>query len=63
MFKEIGQFVSLMKQLPANPRGDGAACSSALAQITAEGDAGGGMVKVRVNGTWRSSPAPSATRP
>jgi len=49
MFKELGQIAGLMKQLP-KIREEMANFQARLAQITAEGDAGGGMVKVRVNG-------------
>jgi len=49
MFKEIGQFAGLLKQLP-KIKEEMAQFQARLGQITAEGDAGGGMVKVRVNG-------------
>jgi DNA-binding YbaB/EbfC family protein len=49
MFKEIGQFASLMKNLP-KIREEMSKLQGKMAQISAEGDAGGGMVKVRVNG-------------
>lgn len=49
MFKEIGQFASLMKNLP-KMREEMEKLQSQLAQVVAEGDAGGGMVKVKVNG-------------
>jgi DNA-binding YbaB/EbfC family protein len=49
MFKEIGQFASVLKNLP-KIREEMDRLQSRLGQITAEGDAGGGMVKVRVNG-------------
>ena len=49
MFKEIGQIASLMKNLP-RIREEMERLQGRLGQITAEGDAGGGMVKVRVNG-------------
>jgi DNA-binding YbaB/EbfC family protein len=49
MFKEIGQFMGLMKQLP-KIKEEMERLQQRLAQITAEGDAGAGMVKVRVNG-------------
>ena len=49
MFKEIGQLAGLMKNLP-KMREEMEKLQTQLAQITAEGDAGAGMVKVRVNG-------------
>jgi nucleoid-associated protein EbfC len=49
MFKELGQMASLMKNLP-KIREEVAKLQGKMAQISAEGDAGGGMVKVRVNG-------------
>jgi DNA-binding YbaB/EbfC family protein len=49
MFKEIGQLAGLMKQLP-KIREEMESFQARLGQITAEGDAGGGMVKVKVNG-------------
>jgi nucleoid-associated protein EbfC len=49
MFKEIGQIASLMKNLP-KIREEMEKLQGKLGQITAEGDAGAGMVKVRVNG-------------
>lgn len=49
MFKEIGQIASLMKNLP-KIREEMGRLQERLGQISAEGDAGGGMVKVRVNG-------------
>jgi DNA-binding YbaB/EbfC family protein len=49
MFKEIGQLASMMKNLP-KIREEMDKLQQRLGQITAEGDAGGGMVKVRVNG-------------
>jgi DNA-binding YbaB/EbfC family protein len=49
MFKEIGQIASLMKNLP-KIREEMDKLQGKLGQITAEGDAGAGMVKVRVNG-------------
>jgi len=48
-FKELGQLAGLMKQLP-KIKEEMERFQQRLAQITAEGDAGGGMVKVRVNG-------------
>src|ERR1700730_10935053 len=49
MFKELGQFASLMGKLPQIKQ-EMARFQGALGTITAEGDAGAGMVKVRVNG-------------
>lgn len=49
MFKEIGQIASLMKNLP-KIREEMGKLQERMGQIVAEGDAGGGMVKARVNG-------------
>ena len=49
MFKEFGQLAGLMKQLP-KIKEEVERLQQRLAQITAEGDAGAGMVKVSVNG-------------
>jgi DNA-binding YbaB/EbfC family protein len=49
MFKEFGQLASMMKNLP-KIREEMDKLQQRLGQITAEGDAGGGMIKVRVNG-------------
>jgi DNA-binding YbaB/EbfC family protein len=49
MFKELGQFASIMKQLP-KIKEEMERFQQQLGQITAEGDAGGGMVKAKVNG-------------
>ena len=49
MFKEIGQFFSMMRSLP-KIREEMDKLQQNLGQLTAEGDAGAGMVKVRVNG-------------
>jgi nucleoid-associated protein EbfC len=49
MFKEIGQFASLMKNLP-KIREEVEQLQQRLARITAEGSAGGDLVKARVNG-------------
>jgi len=49
MFKELGQIVSLMKNLP-KIREEMDKLQGKLAQISAEGDAGAGMVKAKVNG-------------
>ena len=49
MFEKLGQIASLMKNLPKMQEEMGK-LQGRIAQITAEGDAGGGMVKVKVNG-------------
>lgn len=49
MFKEFGQLAGLMKNLPKIQE-EMARLQAKMAEITAEGDAGAGMVKVRVNG-------------
>jgi DNA-binding YbaB/EbfC family protein len=49
MFREIGQLASMMKNLP-KLKEEMDRLQQRLAQVTAEGDAGGGMVKVRVSG-------------
>ena len=49
MFKEIGQMVGLMRNLP-KIKEEMERFQQKVGQVTAEGDAGGGMVKVRVNG-------------
>ncbi len=49
MFEKLGQIASLMKNLPKMQEEMGK-LQSRIAQITAEGDAGGGMVKAKVNG-------------
>jgi len=49
MCKEIGQFASLMKNLP-KIREEMGKLQERMGQITAEGDAGAGMVKATVNG-------------
>jgi DNA-binding YbaB/EbfC family protein len=48
-FKELGQFANIMKQLP-KIKEEMERFQQQLGQITAEGDAGGGMVKAKVNG-------------
>jgi DNA-binding YbaB/EbfC family protein len=50
MFDKIGQIAGLMKNLP-KIREEMTKLQGKLVQISAEGDAGGGMVRVRVNGT------------
>ena len=49
MFKEIGQIASLMKNLP-KIREEMGKLQERMGQIVADGDAGAGMVKTRVNG-------------
>jgi DNA-binding YbaB/EbfC family protein len=49
MFKDIGQLAGLMKNLP-KIKEEMERLQQRLGQVTADGDAGGGMVKVRVNG-------------
>jgi hypothetical protein len=49
MFKELGQIASLMKQWP-KIKEEMDKLQQRLGQLTAEGDAGAGMVRVRVNG-------------
>jgi len=49
MFKELGQMMGLMKQLP-KIKEEMERLQQRLGQISADGDAGAGMVKVRVNG-------------
>lgn len=49
MFKELGQFANVMRQLP-KLKEEAERLQQRLAQVTAEGDAGAGMVKVRFNG-------------
>jgi len=48
-FKELGQIANVMKQLP-KIREEMDRLQQRLAEVTAEGDAGAGMVKIRVNG-------------
>src|SRR5438552_10182115 len=49
MFKGLGQLASLLQNLP-RIKAEVEGLQQRLGQLTAEGDAGGGMVKVRVNG-------------
>jgi DNA-binding YbaB/EbfC family protein len=49
MFKEIGQFANLMKNLP-KIREEMGKFQERLGQIVGEGDAGGGMVTAKTNG-------------
>jgi nucleoid-associated protein EbfC len=49
MFEKLGQIASLMKNLPKMQE-EMTKLQERIAQVTAEGDAGGGMVKVKVNG-------------
>ena len=48
MFEEFGQIAGLMKNLP-KIKEEMERLQQRLGQITADGDAGGGMVKMRVN--------------
>jgi DNA-binding YbaB/EbfC family protein len=50
MFKELGAMLGVMKNLP-KIKEEMEKLQGRLAQIQAEGDAGGGMVKVKVNGS------------
>ena len=49
MFKELGQLAGMMKNI-GKIKEEMAGLQSRLGQITAEGEAGGDMVKVKVNG-------------
>jgi nucleoid-associated protein EbfC len=49
MFKQLGQLAGLLQQLP-KIREEMERLHERLAKVTAEGDAGAGMVRVRVNG-------------
>src|SRR5215468_10015281 len=49
MFKEIGQLAGLMKNLP-KIREEMGKLQERMGQIVADGDAGAGMVKTKVNG-------------
>jgi DNA-binding YbaB/EbfC family protein len=49
MFKEIGQLASLMRNLPKIQE-EVQQLQERIGRVIAEGDAGAGMVKVRVNG-------------
>jgi DNA-binding YbaB/EbfC family protein len=51
MLKELGQLTSLMKQLP-KIKEEMERLQQRLGEVSAEGDAGAGMVKVRVNGRF-----------
>jgi nucleoid-associated protein EbfC len=48
-FKDLGQIAGLMGNLP-KIRAEMEKFQQRLGQLTADGDAGGGMVRVRVNG-------------
>jgi len=50
MFEKLGQLASLMKNLPKMQE-EMTKLQGRIAQIAVEGDAGGGMVKVKVNGS------------
>ena len=54
MFKGLGQMMDVMKLLPKMQelQERSQQLQQRLAQISAEGDAGAGMVKVRVNGKY-----------
>jgi DNA-binding YbaB/EbfC family protein len=49
MFEKLGQFAGLLRNLP-KMKEEIERTQQRLGQLTAEGDAGAGMVKVRVNG-------------
>ncbi len=49
MFKELGQLAGMMKNI-GKIKEEMAGLQTRLGQITAEGEAGGDMVKVKVNG-------------
>jgi len=49
MFKEMGQFLGMMRNLP-KIKEEMDRLQQNLGQLTAEGDAGAGMVRVRING-------------
>src|SRR5438093_923358 len=49
MLKELGQLAGMMRQLP-KIRDEMERLQQRLGQLSAEGDAGGGMVRVKVNG-------------
>ena len=51
MFKEMGQIANLMQQLP-RIKEEMEKLQQRMGQLTAEGDSGAGMVKVRVNGRY-----------
>jgi len=52
MFKELGQMMSMLKNLP-KMKEEAEKLQQQLAQIHADGNAGGGMVTARVNGTMQ----------
>jgi DNA-binding YbaB/EbfC family protein len=49
MFREVGQLAGMLRQLP-RIKEEMERLQQRIAQLTSEGDAGGGMVRVRVNG-------------
>jgi nucleoid-associated protein EbfC len=49
LFKDLGQLAGVMRHLPKFKE-HMERLQQRLAQVTADGDAGGGMVKIRVNG-------------
>ena len=52
MFKELGQFASMMKQAQGM-QGKIAESKERIANLKCDGDAGGGMVSVTVSGTMK----------
>jgi len=51
MFKEMGQIANLMQQLP-RIKAEMEKLQERMGHLVAEGDAGAGMVKVRINGRY-----------
>src|ERR1700692_2365877 len=51
MFKEMGQIANMLQQLP-RIKEEMEKLQQRMGQLVAEGDAGAGMVKVRVNGRY-----------
>jgi nucleoid-associated protein EbfC len=51
MFKEFGQIANLMQQLP-RIKGEMEKLQQRMGQLVGEGDAGAGMVRVRINGRY-----------
>ena len=52
MFGQLGKLASVLNNLP-KIKADMERLSGRLAQLTAEGDAGAGMVRVKVNGQFK----------
>jgi len=50
MFKDLGALMGMLRNMP-KLKEDMAAMQGRIAQLRAEGDAGAGLVKVRVNGS------------